>query len=587
MEKKEGAIFSVDKYAAAARQAVADGIVMLRNEGKALPLSAGSRIALFGRSQFNYYKSGTGSGGLVNTAYVTGILEAFERDERYSLNGDLQACYEEWLKTHPYDAGKGWAQEPWFQEEMPLSRELVKEAAQESDVAVIIIARTAGEDKDNLAEEGSYLLTKAEEQMLETVCGVFDRTVVLLNVGNIIDMKWVEKYSPSAVLYVWQGGQEGGSGVLDVLSGDVCPSGRLADTIARNIEDYPSTKYYGDSKRNVYAEDIYVGYRYFSTFAPERAVYPFGFGLSYTSFETKGQVEDRKLDQEEFIDVRVRVKNTGACRGKEVVQVYCQAPQGALGKAVRSLCGYIKTKELAPGEEQELTVGIPVLRLASYDDSGVTGYKCCNVLEPGEYIIYAGANVRDAEEAGRLNLADVRVLEELEKEAVAPVTAFQRMKPGEKNSHGIYEVEWQEVPLRTVDCVGRRLERLPEEYAWTGDQGWKLSDVQSGKVSMGRFLAQLTDEELCCIVRGEGMCSPKVTPGTAELHRACRITGFPQAAVRTVPAASAWTAEPLPLPCPTVLVWPAPLTMSWWNGSMSGKGWSFAKTRWILCWVPA
>ena len=515
MEKKEGAILSVDKYAAAARQAVADGIVMLRNEGKALPLAAGSRIALFGRSQFNYYKSGTGSGGLVNTAYVTGILEAFERDERYSLNGDLRACYEEWLKTHPYDAGKGWAQEPWFQEEMPLSRELVKEAAQESDVAVIIIARTAGEDKDNLAEEGSYLLTKAEEQMLETVCGVFDRTVVLLNVGNIIDMKWVEKYSPSAVLYVWQGGQEGGSGVLDVLSGDVCPSGRLADTIARNIEDYPSTKYYGDSKRNVYAEDIYVGYRYFSTFAPERAVYPFGFGLSYTSFETKGQVEDRKLDQEEFIDVRVRVKNTGACRGKEVVQVYCQAPQGALGKAVRSLCGYIKTKELAPGEEQELTVGIPVLRLASYDDSGVTGYKCCNVLEPGEYIIYAGANVRDAEEAGRLNLADVRVLEELEKEAVAPVTAFQRMKPGEKNSHGIYEVEWQEVPLRTVDCVGRRLERLPEEYAWTGDQGWKLSDVQSGKVSMGRFLAQLTDEELCCIVRGEGMCSPKVTPGTA------------------------------------------------------------------------
>ncbi len=512
---KEDCVFSVEKYAAAARQAVAEGIVMLRNEGKVLPLASGSRIALFGRSQFNYYKSGTGSGGLVNTAYVTGILEALERDERYSLNGRLRACYEEWLKAHPYDAGKGWAQEPWFQEEMPLSRELVKEAAQESDAAVIIIARTAGEDKDNLAEEGSYLLTKAEEQMLETVCSVFDRTVVLLNVGNIIDMKWVEKYSPSAVLYVWQGGQEGGSGVLDVLSGDVCPSGRLADTIARDIEDYPSAGFYGDSNRNIYAEDIYVGYRYFSTFAPEKAVYPFGFGLSYTSFETQGQVENGGLDQEELIFVRVQVKNTGACRGREVVQVYCQAPQGALGKAARSLCGYAKTKELEPGEEQELTVEIPVIRLASYDDSGVTGCKGCNVLEAGEYIIFAGANVRDAKEAGRLTLADVRVLEELEKEAVAPVTAFQRMKPGEQNSGGTYQVEWQEAPLRTVDPAERRLERLPEEYAWTGDQGWKLSDVQSGRASMGQFLAQLTDEELCCIVRGEGMCSPKVTPGTA------------------------------------------------------------------------
>lgn len=511
----EGCVFSAEKYAAAARQAVAEGIVMLRNEGQALPLEAGSRIALFGRSQFNYYKSGTGSGGLVNTAYVTGILEALERDRRYSLNGKLRACYEEWLKVHPYDEGKGWAQEPWFQEEMPLSRELVREVEQETDIAVIIIARTAGEDKDNLAEEGSYLLTKEEEQMLETVCGVFRRTVVLLNVGNIIDMKWVEKYNPSAVLYVWQGGQEGGSGVLDVLSGDVCPSGRLADTIARDIEDYPSTKYYGDSRQNVYAEDIYVGYRYFSTFAPQKALYPFGFGLSYTSFETKTWLEDQEPDRDESICVRARVRNTGSRRGREVVQVYCQAPQGALGKAARSLCAYAKTKDLEPGEEQELSIKIPVIRMASYDDSGASGHKGCNVLEAGEYIFYAGGNVRDAEETGRLSLSSLRVIEELEKEAVAPVTAFQRMKPGEKNGSGTYQAEWQDVPLRETDPAKRRLERLPREDAWTGDQGWKLSDVQSGKVSMARFLAQLTDEELCCIVRGEGMCSPKVTPGTA------------------------------------------------------------------------
>ena len=258
MSKKS---YSIEKYAETARQAVAEGIVMLRNEDSVLPLPAGSRIALFGRSQFCYYKSGTGSGGLVNTAYVTGIKEALESDSRFQLNEMLLKTYEAWLQSHPFDTGNGWAQEPWFQEEMPVSVELVKKVKETSDTAVIVIGRTAGEDKDNRATEGSFLLTETEDEMLRTVCGVFERTVVLLNVGNIIDMKWVDQYAPSAVLYVWQGGQEGGNGVLDVLSGDTCPSGRLSDTIAYDIEDYPSTKNYGDTKRNLYSEDIYVGYR--------------------------------------------------------------------------------------------------------------------------------------------------------------------------------------------------------------------------------------------------------------------------------------------------------------------------------------
>lgn len=522
--------YSIEKYAEAARQAVAEGIVMLRNEGGVLPLSEGSRIALFGRSQFNYYKSGTGSGGMVNTAYVTGIKEALKNDGRFELNGELERTYEEWLEIHPYDTGSGWAQEPWFQEEMPVSGELVRKARENSDIAVIIIGRTAGEDKDNLAAEGSYLLTEAEEQLLETVCGVFERTVVLLNVGNIIDMKWVEKYRPSAVLYVWQGGQEGGNGVLDVLSGRTSPCGRLSDTIAYDIQDYPSTKNYGDSKRNLYAEDIYVGYRYFSTFAPEKVMYPFGFGLSYTDFEVKaelcggfGKAEEENAASGAFpgaagkadvFTLRIQVKNTGNRAGKEVVQAYCQAPQGALGKAARVLCGFAKTKELRPGEVQELAVAVPAYYLASYDDSGVTGRKSCYVLEPGEYVFYVGENVRDAEEAGRISCEELKVVEQLE-EAMAPTMAFERMKPGRKLENGVYELQWQQTPLRTVDPGQRRLDRLPEEYGYTGDKGYKLPDVEAGKVSMEEFLAQLTDEELCCIVRGEGMCSPKVTPGTA------------------------------------------------------------------------
>lgn len=518
----ESTNLSVEKYAETARRAVAEGIVMLKNEGNVLPLPEGSRLALFGRSQFCYYKSGTGSGGMVNTAYVTGIREALKGDGRYVLNEELEKCYEAWLESHPFDLGNGWAQEPWFQEEMPISEELAKKARETSDTAIVIIGRTAGEDKDNLAAEGSYLLTKAEEEMLEAVCGVFERTVVLLNVGNVIDMGWVEKYRPSAVLYVWQGGQEGGNGVLDVLSGDVSPSGRLADTIARSIEDYPSTRNYGDAKRNLYAEDIYVGYRYFSTFAPEKVLYPFGCGLSYTNFEIRAEVQGSLSlcgtaggeAGRSGILVQVRVKNIGNHAGKEAVQVYCEAPQGRLGKPARALCGFAKTRTLQPGETQVLTVAVPAAYLASYDDSGITGHKSCFVLEAGEYVFYVGENVRDAARAGSVRCEALTVTERLE-EAMAPVTDFACMKPGSRKPDGAYELTWQQASLRTVDPGKRRLERLPEEYPHTGDKGYRLSDVESGRVTMEEFLAQLSDEELCCMVRGEGMCSPKVTAGTA------------------------------------------------------------------------
>ncbi len=512
--------FDVKEYAKTARAVVAEGIVMLRNEGGVLPFKEGEKVALFGRGQFNYYKSGTGSGGMVNTSYVTGIREALEGSS-FQLNAQLQSVYEEWLKDNPFDAGAGWAGEPWFQKEMPLTEELVSSIRKESDTAVIIIARTAGEDQDNKAEAGSYLLTADEEEMLRLVCGAFSRTVVLLNVGNIIDMKWVERYQPSAVLYVWQGGQEGGNGVLDVLSGKVSPSGKLTDTIARDIGDYPSTANHGDEKRNLYQEDIYVGYRYFETFAKDKVLYPFGFGLSYTTFSL--ETEKVELGREEgaiHAVCHVKVTNTGAAAGKEVVQVYCQAPQGALGKPARSLCGFGKTKTLAPGESEVLQIEIPKTALASYDDSGATGNKSCWVLEAGEYTFYVGTDVRSAIPVSSLTLDDIAVIERLE-EACAPVTAFERMKP-QALGDGSYQISYEPVPLRTKGPEERRLEWLDKvnseagkTVACTGHKGYLLADVESGKVSMEEFLAQLTDEELCCIVRGEGMCSPKVTPGTA------------------------------------------------------------------------
>ncbi len=371
-------LFDVEKFAAVARRAVAEGIVLLKNDDNALPLKKGAKIALFGRSQFNYYKSGTGSGGMVNTAYVVGVREALESDDRFSLNAKLKDTYDEWIKDHPYELGEGWAAEPWFQEEMPISADFAKEISEESDVAIVLIGRTAGEDQDNSNKQGSYLLTDDEREILKNVTAAFKQTVVLLNVGNIIDMKWVEEYNPSAVAYIWQGGQEGGNGALDVLSGDVNPSGRLTDTIARDITDYPSDANFGGEKCNIQQEDIYVGYRYFETFAKEKVLYPFGFGLSYTTFSIEAKKFEGEDDKGYFT---VTVTNTGKRKGQQVVQVYVSKPQGVLGNPVRELIAFGKTKELEPGESQDLQFTFTSYQLSSFDDSGVTGHKNAYVLQ--------------------------------------------------------------------------------------------------------------------------------------------------------------------------------------------------------------
>ena len=517
--------FDLTQYAKAARQAAAEGCVLLSNENEALPLKEGEHIAVFGRNQLNYYKSGTGSGGMVNTAYVTGILEALQKEPQLFVDEELCAVYQAWEKEHPFDAGAGWAQEPWYQEEMEVSPSLASEAAKRNDAALILIGRTAGEDKDNGEEEGSWFLTGKERELLKTVCAAFSRTIVLLNVGNIIDMSWMEECHPSAVMYVWQGGQEGGNGAADVLTGRVSPCGKLPDTIAGRIGDYPSNDNYGDAKRNIYAEDIYVGYRYFETFDKECVRYPFGYGLSYTDFAMSVGL---KAAQREIIATAV-VINTGRFPGKEVVQIYLEKPQGKLGQPARQLVAFGKTKELEPDKMQRLVLHIPLETLASFDDTGVTGHPNAWVLEEGEYTFFAGTDVRSAQKAGALRIAETFVVRQCE-EALAPEISFERLRPSmevrylepeegswetEPGKLEIFTRKSETVPARSVDPNERRDQRIPEEIPFTGDVGIRLGDVAEGKASLEDFVAQLTDEDLCAIVRGEGMCSPKVTPGTA------------------------------------------------------------------------
>ncbi|WP_353049155.1 glycoside hydrolase family 3 C-terminal domain-containing protein [Exiguobacterium sp. s56] len=358
-----------DTYKQLARTAVAEGAVLLKNEQATLPLQHGTTVSVFGRSQFNYYKSGTGSGGMVNVSHVTSPLEALQATEGIQLNDSLLKTYETWVEANPFDQGVGWAGEPWSQPEVAVTDELVREAAAQSDVALIFIGRTAGEDRDNTADPGSYLLTDIEQALIERVSKAFTKTAVVLNVGNIIEMDWA--HQPSAILYAWQGGLEGGTGLVDVLTGAVTPSGKLTDTIAKSIEDYPSTKNFGHADKGIYQEDIYVGYRYFETFAKDAVLYPFGFGLSYTAFTTDVATAD---EQDGVITVTVDVTNTGAVDGKEVVQLYVEKPQGMLGNPARSLVAFDKTDTLVPGERTTLTLSVPVTRQASFSRPAHTSF---------------------------------------------------------------------------------------------------------------------------------------------------------------------------------------------------------------------
>ena len=508
-------VLDFEKYTAKARQAVAEGQVLLLNQNHVLPLPKGSHVAVFGRMQLHYYKSGTGSGGMVNVNKVTGILEALEESEDVQVYEPLVGVYREWEKDHPFDEGVGWGNEPWSQEEMELNEALVEEAAEKNEYAIVILARTAGEDKDNKMLEGAYCLTSIEEDMLQKVRKSFAKMIVLLNTGNIMDMSFMDQYRPDAVMYVWQGGMIGGLGTVDVLTGKVCPSGRLSDTIAAQMSDYPADPYFGGLEQNLYVEDIYVGYRYFESAAKSKVLYPFGFGLSYTTFSMEADGFSYAENQVSFV---MKVTNTGSVAGKEVVQVYAKAPLGKLGKPARVLIDFKKTKELMPGECETLTFAIPTSVFASYNEVSTAGMPVGWVLEAGEHTIYAGGNVRDAYAVGSFMLDELQIVEEC-RNALAPTTAFKRMKMTAANEHAeaacVYEIAMEEVPLRVVSPEEKRNAELPESCEITGDRGIKLADVKAGKATLDEFVAQLTEEELASIVRGEGMGSPKVTAGTA------------------------------------------------------------------------
>lgn len=494
------------EMAALARRVGAEGCVLLKNDGT-LPLKAGESLAVFGRCQLDWFYVGYGSGGDVHPPYRVNLMEGL-RNAGVPVDESLAQTYADWCFSEENKADHGWwGHWPMSHPEMPLEQNMVREAAKRCGTALVVIGRAAGEDRENTLTKGSYYLTDAETAMLDTVTSAFAHTVVVMDIGSIMDMAWTEKYGEklSALLIPWQGGMESGNAVADVLTGKVNPCGKLADTIARRYEDYPSSANFGGRDFNCYTEDIFVGYRYFETFAREKVLYPFGYGLSYTAFESKPLALHGESGT---YTVSAQVTNTGKTPGREVVMLWCAAPQGKLGKAARVLAAYGKTKLLAPGESEMLTLSFDEKVIASFDDTGKTGFAHAFVLEAGEYGLFLGN-----ESAGSIAVPKTRCIRQCE--AVCGIqTPFARMTAREENGKLIAGEEM--LPCGNVNLRQRILDRLPEEITFTGDKGYQLSDVAKGKISLDTFLAQLSDRELEALTRGEGcMESSLGVPGNA------------------------------------------------------------------------
>ncbi len=488
----DGEKFIFEPMPPVALKSAEESIVLLKNDNNTLPLKKEQVVSVFGRCQIDYFYVGYGSGGDVNAPYSINLIEGL-KNKNVHINNDLLKIYDDWCKDNPVNHGF-WGHWPMNYPEMTVDSALVSKAGKDSDIALVVIGRAAGEDRENKLEKGSYYLTDEEINMLNLVTANFDKVAVIMNCGNIIDMSWLKKYGDkiSSVIYAWQCGMESGNALANILTGAVTPSGKLTDTIAQNYADYPSADNFGSKKFNNYEEDIYVGYRYFETFCPDKVLYPFGFGLSYTEFEIE-PLEFAQIDNK--FNVSVKVKNIGQCDGKEVVQIYVNAPKGKLGKAEKSLVTFAKTGTLAPDEEEILNFSFSLYDIASFDDVGVTENKFSYVLESGDYVFYAGNSVRTDLVCGKAKL-DFTVIQTLD-EVCGVKNSFSRIKSTDDGM--IKEL----VEVSTPYLKKRIINNLPLPIGYKGGNA-NLSNVADGKITLDAFISTLTNDELETLAYGQG-----------------------------------------------------------------------------------
>lgn len=514
------------EHIALSKNAAKEGMVLLKNDNDLLPLTKDQKVALFGKGTFDYVKGGGGSGD-VTVEYTVNLYEGLQ--SFLHIEENLASYYRQWVHEQ-YQSGV----EPGMVPEPELPDELCKNAREYTDTAVISISRFSGESWDRsvteiqmsvpnmrpvalrsaeLFEKGDFYLSNAEKAMVDKVKHHFPKVIVVLNVGGVVDTEWFAHDDRiQSVLLAWQGGMEGGHAAAELLCGMGNPSGKLTDTFAKGLLDYPSTAGFHESDEYVdYTEDIYVGYRYFETLpdAAERVNYPFGFGLSYTKFEL---IPDAIQKYDEELSVHVIVGNVGDKAGKEVVQLYCSAPQGLLGKPARSLVAFQKTKLLQPGEQQCLELTFRIDELASYDDLGKIA-KSAYVLEKGDYSFYAGTSVRDVVKLDYIHVEpENRVTRQLSAKLVPTQLNHRLLADGSYEALPLgepIETDYSALePMGATSKFGgeipavRAIGRIPRR-SWERVDRLNFNHVAQGEISIDEFIAGLANEELAHLLGGQ------------------------------------------------------------------------------------
>lgn len=492
------AITGCDRHIELARKAACEGSVLLKNNNNLLPLKKGTKVAIFGKAQIDYIKGGSGSGG-VHTAYVRNIYEGLKmKNKVVDVFDSLSLFYTDYVINALKNGEKsGMLKEP------DIPEHLLNGASQFTDTAIITICRFSGEgfDRQNNGNSKYFDLEEEEKHMIDIVLSRFKNVIVLLNVGSDISTSWI-KDDPriSSAIVLWQGGTEGGLAAADMLVGDDAPSGKLPDTFAKNLKDYPTTESFLESDEYVkYTEDIFVGYRYFETIPNKKecVVYPFGYGLTYTTFELTDIIV---LGNGKKVFVSVDVKNTGNRSGKEVVQVYYAPPKGKMSKEAIALIAFQKTPEILPGKTTSITLSFNVEDMASYDDIGDI-VKNAFVLEKGEYKFYIGTSVRDLVCSDYSITLSNDVIVKKTESYCSPTRLDKRL-----TSDGTY---------KTVIPRSEDIKTFPPDYQneyKPTDKIIHLYDVDEGNATIDEFITQMSDEELMVILAGKPETS--VSAGT-------------------------------------------------------------------------
>ncbi|MDO5392230.1 MAG: glycoside hydrolase family 3 N-terminal domain-containing protein [Eubacteriales bacterium] len=500
------------------RKLAPEGMVLLKNDG-ILPLQTKpEKIALYGRGVRNTVKGGTGSGD-VNSRSVVNIEEGFKAEgmritsqkwlDRY------QAVCEENVKERGTKIKKILDEEgrdgllkilALYKEdpdEILITEEDVKEDF--AKLALYIISRNSGEGIDRKAEGGDYKLSQIEEENIRTLRGHFEQVILVLNVGGAIDTSCINESGVNAVLLMSQPGSSAGSVLADVILGNAYPSGHLTTTWAKQYQDYPNADKFsyqnGDICDEYYTEGIYVGYRYFDTFNIEPA-YPFGYGLSYTTFSQK--VQNIKIEQNQ-LKLSVEVKNEGEYAGLEVVQVYYSAPDGKLEKPYQELVAFAKTKELKAGESELVEMSFSLMDMASYDEETAS-----YILEKGEYLIRVGSHSRNTHIAATLMLNETAVTAKLTNKLSVDVEMKYFSKPADTYSYPEEEQERRnavrlefELEPETEHAVQNTDSSFGKtEKSSVGKHKLTVEDIENGNCSLEEFTADLTVTELVSICVG-------------------------------------------------------------------------------------